>query len=132
MFFGKKLREIRINIKKVGIGKFAKEIGMDPSDYSDIEQGYVPPPSTEEWIENILMALVGEGNMKSRAELYYFWKEPFKMQKMPENFLPGIFLHHSDGSQPTREQLEKFIEFLEKRTREHNQKADEYNKTVLN
>lgn len=130
MFFGEKLKEIRLNIKKVGITQFAKEIGMNPSDYSDIERGYVPPPENEEWIEKILFALVGENNMKSRAELYYYWKEPFRMQKMPENFIPGIFLHHSDGSRLTNEQLESFVEFMEERAKEHNQKADKYNKKV--
>ena len=45
MFFGKKLKELRLNKAKVGLRKFADQIGMSPSELSDIEYGYVSPPS---------------------------------------------------------------------------------------
>jgi transcriptional regulator with XRE-family HTH domain len=130
MTFGEKLKEIRLNVKKIGLSAFAKEIGMSPSEYSDIEKGYAPPPSDEKWIKNIMFILAGNKDIKNRAALYYYWREPFQMQKMPEDFIPGVFLHHSDGSQFTQEQLDSFVEFMEQRIKEHNKKADEFNKNV--
>jgi len=150
MFFGQKLRELRLNShggQGKGIRSFAREIGMRPSKYSDMEEGYIPPPSDEdeagiELIGEIISALEINNNMPEQIEFFAALREPFIMQKMPEC---GFIFHatkitgddevgeeitdHGDyKTRPaTSDECIEITDYINDRAKEHNQKADEYN-----
>ena len=129
MFFGKKLKELRL--KRVGMGchKFAKVIEMSPLDLNHIEHGYQEYPREKEWLFKIQSMLRFDDYDSDCLELASLWLKPFVMQKMNEDVFPSPFTSKADGTRLTTEELEKLCLFLQNHAKEHNKKADEYNKT---
>ncbi|MDD4996510.1 MAG: transcriptional regulator [Patescibacteria group bacterium] len=54
--FGQKLKELRIN-KGLTLRKMCKKVGYDPSNWSKIERGRIPPPSNEKILNKWAEAL---------------------------------------------------------------------------
>ena len=129
MFFGKKLKELRLKRAGMGLHKFAEAVDMSPLDLSHIEHGYTEYPREKEWLFKILSLLRVDDYDHDCLELSSLWVKPFVMQKMSENVVPSPFTSKVDGTLLTIEELEKLCLFLQNNAKEHNKKADEYNKT---
>jgi len=141
MQFGGKLKEFRLHHAEMGMRQFAMEIGMKPSELSELERELAPPSSDPAWfrliceklgfdsatVEQVMQEEVFYHPAPPVKELYQLWTAPFVMQKIDENFFPA-FICTSDGNPLSKEKLEEFIEWMNQRAREHNRKADEYNK----
>ena len=128
MFFGKQLKEVRLK-QGFGLRKFADIIGTEPSRYSAIERGYVEPPGSPDdgvWICDVLEHLELEKYDPIMMNLMTSWREPFVMQYMPEVGFSS-FVHHTDGTPFSEEELINLHKDFEATREEHNRKADEYN-----
>ena len=125
MHFGEKLKELRLNKAEMGLRNFAIEIGIKPSELSDIERGLVEPPS-----EDVFWKMVEALGITESMEVVEFaeaYRKPFVMQKMPEYGIPA-FVCTTDGKPMPADKIEELSNWLNEKAAEHNKKADEYNK----
>jgi hypothetical protein len=129
MFFGKKLKELRLKYARLGLHNFAAKVKMSVLLYSEIERGLVPPPPSKEWICDIIGLLQMEEGCLDSVELYDLWEKPFVMQKMNENVVCSPMTHKSDGTPLTTEEYLNLNEHINSVAREHNKMADEYNES---
>jgi transcriptional regulator with XRE-family HTH domain len=129
MFFGKKLKELRIN-KKIGIHKFKDAMGttLNVSELYEIENGYTPPPDCGRFIAQIRKALeVEETDLDWLELLNLRYNQPFVMQKMETGLRAGPLTHKVDGTYLTSDEHQSLNEYIESIAVEHNKKADAYN-----
>lgn len=56
MKFGTYTKELRIS-NRLTLREFAKQLGMDPSNWSKIERGIIPPPANDTLIQRISQIL---------------------------------------------------------------------------
>ena len=126
MFFGKKLKELRLK-KKIGISFFAEKIEKSPSYLTDVEMGYVKPFEDFDFIIEISKIL--ELDKNDELDLIHYWLKPFLMQKKSVDVIP-ILTSDKNGNLFNEEKREEFRQFLRKRAIEHNEKAEEYNEIV--
>jgi hypothetical protein len=140
MFFGKKLKKIRLEAR-LGLRKMSEKMDMLASEYSDIERGYVDYRK-EHLITKIKLVLEGDVSKEDFMQLWDLYETPFIMQKMPEG---GQIFHATkniEGSgtvclysgeiipktrPATGEECVEISKWFNERAREHNQKADEFN-----
>ena len=126
MFFGKKLKELRLKHAEMGLRKFSDELGISASELSNIERGLSPHPKEEYWLYKIMDILKMPQYSEDEIELCRLWDEPFVMQFMDED----IFIVHglmADGSSATPEKLGEVSEWMQNKAKEHNEKARKYN-----
>ena len=128
MFFGKKLKELRLKHANMGLHNFANHIKMDVLFCSKMERGLIPPPPCKKWINGMIDYLNLAHDSEEAIELYELWAEPFVMQKMDENILPSPLVHKSDGTKLTEYELKSLTDHINSVGREHNKMAEEYNK----
>lgn len=140
IFFGKKLKEMRLKYAKMGLRKFAETIEICPSELSKIEHGYMTPPYDKEWLLMIYEKLGFDIKVANKImndslfyypapdekELYQLWRQPFVVQKMSENFIPA-FVCTADENPLSEEKMTEFVEYINNIAKEHNKRADEYN-----
>ena len=88
MFFGEKLKSIRLSHTTKGLRTFSQQVDMKPSEYSKIERGIIPPPTSPEWMQKIIMALGIEENYMLRAELKKLMTQSFVKQKNTDEIEP--------------------------------------------
>jgi len=131
MFFGKKLKDLRLKYANIGLSSFSREMGMIPSEYSAIEYGYSPPPTDEEWFVMLCSTLKIVPLQKEALELYFLWQQKFVMQMMPENIFPSPMSSKIDGSILKEEELIDLYDFINSISKEHNKKAIEFNKEQI-
>jgi transcriptional regulator with XRE-family HTH domain len=127
-FFGKKLKEFRLKYGKIGLRNFAKKIGLNPSELSEIERGMTPPPSCDLWLHNIVEAIGLKQDSSESKELYNSWKQQFVMQEISDDVVISPFVHKKDGIPLTEEEYKKVNKYINDIGRKHNKKAREYNK----
>ena len=127
MFFGKKLKELRLNRAGTGVHKFAEAMEMCPSDLSYIEHGYMEYPRDKEWLFKLQDIFKFLDYHSDCIELFRLWSQPFVMQKMDEDIFPSPFASKTDGTLLTKKELKDMYLFLQNNAKEHNKKADEYN-----
>jgi transcriptional regulator with XRE-family HTH domain len=128
VFFGKKLKELRLKHASKGLRNFSIATGMAPSEYSAIERGLAPPPEDKEWIHKIMKLLELPEYSEDEMDLYIEWNKPFVMQLMNED----IFICHglmSDGTSADAKKLVEVSEYMQNIAIEHNKKAREFNGT---
>ena len=128
MFFGKKLKELRLKHAKQGLRNFSIATGMSPSEYSDIERGLAPPPKNKEWVHNLLEKLQIPPYSEDEMNLYLEWNKPFVMQLMDED----IFITHATltgGGHADAKKLVEVSEYMQDIAKKHNKKAKEYNES---
>jgi len=125
MFFGKKLRKLRLD-KKIGLRKMSEQLAMKPSEYCDIEHGYVEPPSIEV-LSDIYLILDLISTDEGYDELLQLHKQPFVMQKMPVGGIP-VFPITTDGKSLSDEGMKDLHNYIQTYMEDHNDKADAYNK----
>jgi len=128
MFFGKKLKELRLEYAKMGLHKFSNHVNMSASQYSQIERGLVPPPPCKKWISGIIDSFNIEHNSLEALELYNLWGEPFVMQKMEVDVIVSPLTHKTDGTKLTTEEYLNLNEYINSIGKKHNKIAKEYNK----
>jgi transcriptional regulator with XRE-family HTH domain len=116
MFFGKYLKNARLNEAKVGLRQFAKLLKVEYSLLSNIERGFEPPPRTVEFLDKLKQCLPDNYDLLLRE-----MRKPFVMQKKGLA-IPLLTPPMSEYN------LKELTELLEKDAKEHNKKADLYNK----
>lgn len=127
MFFGKKLKELRLKHASIGLHNFANHINMSVLFYSEMERGLIPPPPSKKWIYEMMTFLNLKHDSLEAMELYNLWAKPFIMQKMSENVVVSPLVHKSDGTRLTTEEYIQLNEHINSVGREHNKIAHEYN-----
>ena len=126
MFFGKKVKELRLKYANKGLRNFSIDMGMSGVEYSNMERGLTSPPTEEKWIHTLCEKL--KVPSKEKAELYIEWNKPFVMQLMDES----VFIVHAlmeDGTSADAQKLHEVSEYMRNISIEHNKKAREYNET---
>jgi hypothetical protein len=128
MFFGQKLKELRLKYAKMGMRNFSIEMGMGGAEYHALERGFTPPPKDKEWMHNLLEKLQIPPWSEDEMGLYICWKKPFVMQLMDED----VFITHAlmtDGSSGSLKKLKEVSDWMRDIAVEHNKKAREYNES---
>lgn len=123
MFFGQKLKEMRLKDPYVNARDFSKTMGIKPSELCNIEHGYSSPPS-KDILEKILSKYAV--TTEDWVGLVKSYKEPFIMQEMNED----AFITHAtaaDDHAVTGEELGHITTWFRERAKEHNKKAKEFN-----
>ena len=72
MYFGKYLKELRLS-KGYGMSRFARLMGILPSELSNIERGRIQPPQDNNFINTIITKLSLLNN--EQLPLKNFWKK---------------------------------------------------------
>ena len=131
MFFGKKLKELRLKHARMGLHNFHKAMGttLTVIDLFNIEHGYAPPPDCGRFMAQIHAALNIPSDHEDWIELRDLrYNEPFVMQEMDEE----VSVRHalmSDGSSADLKTLKKVSNHIRNVAKKHNKKAEEYNKS---
>jgi len=129
IFFGKKLKELRLKHAEMGLHNFHKAMGttLKVSDLFDIEHGYALPPDCGRFMAQIIKVLDIPIDHEDWVELEKLKIKPFIMQKKNENVVLSLLTHKSDGSRLTEEEFKNLHDHINNIAKEHNKKADEYN-----
>jgi len=128
MFFGKKVKELRLKYAKKGLRQFSIDMGMKPSEYFNIEKGYSPPPEDDAWLHKLCKNLEIPSHSEDELDLYAEWTKPFTMRFMDEE----AFAVHglmTDGTSADVNKLQELSEYMQDIAKEHNKKAKEYNES---
>ena len=125
MFFGEKLKELRLKDPSMSLRDLSIAMDMMPSVLSKIEHGYMEPPQDPQWLYKLVDVLGLEARSSEEMQLFSFWTDPFVMQEMPE-FCPAVVCTE-DGNPLSKEKMIEFVEWMNDRAKEHNKKAREYN-----
>jgi len=126
VFFGKKLKELRLKYAKKGLRNFSMEMDMSPSEYSNLERGLAPPSKDKEWIHKLLEKLQIPPFSEDEMALYIEWNKPFVMRLMDEDIFIGHALK-TDGTSADAKKLVEVSEYMQNIAIEHNKKAKKYN-----
>lgn len=127
MFFGKKLREIRLKYN-YGLYEFAKSLKVKPSVLCNVEHGYIPLSESGVWIREIREMFGLKRRNEDIIELHKLYNESFIMQKMPENITLSDACAVNSNEYLPEEDLIDIDTYINAIAKEHNKKADEYNK----
>ena len=128
MFFGQKLKELRLKYVKMGMRNFSMEMEMSASEYYAMERGFTPPPKDEEWLHKLTEKLQVPSLSGDEMALYICWNKPFVMQLMDED----IFITHAlmtDGTSADLKKLGELSEWMRAKAVKYNKKAREYNES---
>ena len=118
--FGEFIKQIRAR-QRLGLREFCLENGWDPSNWSKIERGVLPPPrdedtlrtwakhlglkqGSEDWLKFFDLAAVDSGRIPD-----YVLKDEELVEKLP------AFFRTLSGNRPSREELENLIKLLRER-----------------
>ena len=118
--FGELVREIRLK-KEIGLRQFCLEHAHDPSNWSKIERGILPPPEDEEVLRRWALQLdIEEGSANwhaffdaafiDRGKIPPYIKEDEELLRE----LP-VFFRTLSGEKPSREDLERLVKILRNR-----------------
>ena len=118
--FGEFIKQIRAR-QRLGLREFCLKNGYDPSNWSKIERGVLPPPRDEDtlrtwakqlglkqgsddWLKFFDYAAVDSGRIPD-----YILKDEELLGKLP------AFFRTLSGNRPSREELENLIKLLRER-----------------
>lgn len=114
--FGAYVKELRLK-KRITLRDFCRAAGYDPSNWSKIERGLLPPPKSKEIIKSVAEALRLDENSEEHltlmelAAISYIPRDLLTSENITEK-LP-VFFRTMRGEKPTREELEKLIQLLQ-------------------
>lgn len=120
MTFGEFARQLRAR-KRITLREFCLTNGHDPSNWSKIERGELPPPENPQTLEALAIQL---GLAKGTDDWMLFLDLAFQDRgKIPSDLLTDdelvnalpLFYRTFRGRKPTDEELDKMIELLRKR-----------------
>ena len=117
--FGSFIKELRIEREKT-LRQFCKEAQFDPSNWSKIERGVLPPPQDVESLEKIARVLgIGRGSTE--------WRKLFDYASVDRGIIPDDILSDEEaleclptffrtvrGEKPTEEELERLYKLLKR------------------
>src|SRR5881296_93980 len=120
--FGEFLKEIRER-QRLGLREFCLENGYDPSNWSKVERGVLPPPRDEDtlrtwakqlglkqgsddWLKFFDYAAVDAGRIPD-----YVLKDEKLVAQLP------VFFRTLSGNKPSDEELEKLVELIKSANR---------------
>lgn len=132
MFFGKKLRELRLRHAEMGLHKFHEAMGttLKVSELFDIEHGYASPPDCGRFMAQILKVLDVPDDHQDWLELRDLrYDKPFVMQEKDENVVVSPLVHKTDGTRLSEEEYRGLNTHINNVAKEHNKKAREFNGT---
>lgn len=129
MFFGKKMKELRLKYAKAGIRRFKDKMNttLKVSELFNIEHGYAPLPDCSKFMAQLNHALDINIDSKDWKELVRLALEPFIMQTKSKVIISPLN-YKSDGSPFTIIERVDLNDYLNCLVEEHNKKAEEYNK----
>ncbi len=116
--FGGFVKELRLNKKKMGLREFCLENGHDPSNWSKLERGKLPPPNDTEILEKWANQL---DLKKGDSEWFEFFDlAALEHGKIPQDIMSDaelvdalpIFFRTVRGQKPSKEDLKKLAELL--------------------
>jgi len=115
--FGEFIKKIRSE-RRLGLREFCIAADCDPSNWSKIERGVLPPPQ-DQGILNRIAVILGLGeNSKEREWIFDY--AAIDAGKIPKYVLEDaelvkrlpVFFRTATGKKPTTEDLEKLAEIL--------------------
>lgn len=116
--FGESLKEMRIK-QELSLRKICQMTGYDPSNWSKIERGKMPPPSDEKILNKWAKAL----NIKAKKEVQIFIDgatmaqgiipQDILSQRNAAKYLPAFF-RTLRNRKPTKEEINRLIELIRK------------------
>ncbi len=119
MKFGPYIRDLRKN-QRLGLREFCMTLGKDPSNWSKIERGALPPPTEEDALSEIASIL----NISKGSDQ---WHKLFDYASVDRGMLPKdimsddeileklpVFFRTLRGQKPNKEELERLIELIKK------------------
>ena len=119
MRFGEYIRHLRTG-KRLKLREFCLQFGHDPSNWSKIERGEMPPPDS---LDTIKLWASQLGLAEGSAEWHQFCDLAFQEKgKIPSDILNNerlvetlpLFFRTLRGQKPSEEELNKLIELLRK------------------
>ena len=115
LFFGDFVKNYRIK-QNITLREFCRLNAFDPSNWSKIERGILPPPKSKEVLTEIsksLNMLAGSEDCQTLFDLAVISHIPTELlsdQSIVEK-LP-VFFRTLRGEKPTREELEKLLKIV--------------------
>ncbi len=117
MNFGAFVKQLR-TAKRIGLREFCSRHGLDPSNWSKIERGVLPPPKSQETLEEWAKYL---GLRKGEDDWYRFFDfASLEQGKLPADILSDqelvaklpLFFRTLRGQKPTRQELTELAQLL--------------------
>lgn len=113
--FGEFVKEIRA-LKKISLRRFCDELEYDPSNWSKIERGLLPPPKSRDFIEKIALVL----DLNFNSDEYYFLFDAAAAAHIPIGLISNeeiieklpIFFRASRGDNPNEIELRNLIALI--------------------
>jgi transcriptional regulator with XRE-family HTH domain len=115
--FGELIKEIRSR-KRLGLREFCIAADCDPSNWSKVERGMLPPPQDQKLLDRIAIILGLPDNSKERELLFDY--AAIDAGKIPKYVLDDaelvrrlpVFFRTASGKKPTAQELETLAEIL--------------------
>jgi transcriptional regulator with XRE-family HTH domain len=113
--FGDFVKELRVN-KNITLREFCRKTLADPSNWSKVERGIIPPPKSKTVLEQIAQVLEIEPGTEDYNTLFdlaaisFIPKELVKESEILEH-LP-VFFRTVRGDPPTEEELRELINLI--------------------
>jgi transcriptional regulator with XRE-family HTH domain len=113
--FGEFIKQLRLQ-NRITLREFCRLSGIDPSNWSKIERGMLPPPKSKLMLEEIAKILKIKKNndnwytLMDLAAITHIPKELLNNQSIVEK-LP-VFFRTLRGQKPTEEELENLIKLI--------------------
>lgn len=114
--FGTFIKNLRTG-KEVTLREFCRKTMQDPSNWSKVERGIIPPPKSKEVLEQIAAALElipgteDYNTLFDLAAISFIPKDILKEDEHILEMLP-VFFRTVRGDPPTEQELQELIELI--------------------
>ncbi|MBD3337585.1 MAG: helix-turn-helix domain-containing protein [Candidatus Lokiarchaeota archaeon] len=113
--FGEFVKQKRLH-NRITLREFCRLSGIDPSNWSKIERGILPPPKSK----TVLEAIAGILKIKKESEDWYTLMDLAAITHIPKELLNDdsiveklpVFFRTLRGQKPTEEELENLIKLI--------------------
>lgn len=113
--FGEYVKFLR-GEKRISIRKFCIEMEYDPSNWSKIERGMLPPPKSKQFLVRIAEVL----NIEEGTEEFYYLFDSAAAAHVPLELVGNeevidslpVFFRASRGDNPTTKELENLVTLI--------------------
>lgn len=113
--FGEFIKQLRLQ-NRITLREFCRLAGIDPSNWSKIERGMLPPPKSKMLLEEIAKIL----KVKKNSDAWYTLMDLAAITHIPKELLSNqsiveklpVFFRTLRGQKPTEEELENLIKLI--------------------
>lgn len=113
--FGEFIKQVRLQ-NKITLREFCRRAAIDPSNWSKIERGMLPPPKSKTLLEEIAKIL----KIQKNSEEWYTLMDLAAITHIPRELLSDqsiveklpVFFRTLRGQKPTDEELENLIKLI--------------------